>query len=265
MVDQVEAAASLAISTARIDLLGAPLDPVTTPEAIAAVDRVIQTGRTAQHGALNAAKLVHLQKDAELKSALWSCDLVTADGQGIVWAARLLGHRVPERVTGIDLMDALLRQADQRGYRVYLLGARSDVVEEAAQRIRARYPRAPIVGMHHGFFAPADENDVVAGIASSKPDLLFVALETPAKELFLARHRDVLRIPFAMGVGGAFDVLAGRRKRAPIWLQRIGLEWLFRFAQEPRRLGARYIVGNAHFARLVGRELLRGVRRPDRR
>jgi N-acetylglucosaminyldiphosphoundecaprenol N-acetyl-beta-D-mannosaminyltransferase len=261
VVDQAEAPSALLLTTGRVDLVGAPLDPVTTAEATAAVARVIESGGTAQHGSLNAAKLVRLHEDPELRAALWSCDLVTADGQGVVWAARLLGHRVPERVTGIDLMDALLGQADELEHRVYLLGSKSDVLEQAALRIRTRYPRASIVGTHHGYFGPAEEPGVVADIASSKPDLLFVALETPAKELFLARHRDVLRIPFAMGVGGAFDVLAGRRKRAPRWIQKLGLEWLFRFAQEPRRLAARYVVGNVRFARLVGRELLRDARR----
>lgn len=218
---------------------------------------MIEAKAPGQHASVNAAKVVRLQDDAELRKAIESCELVTADGQPIVWAARLLGHPLPERVAGIDLMEALLERASERGYRVYLLGARAAVLEDAAAEIRRRHPAVSIVGWHHGYFSPSEEAPIVAGIADARPDLLFIALETPQKELFLARHRSVLRVPFAMGVGGAFDILAGRRRRAPHWAQRIGLEWFFRLAQEPRRLARRYFVGNARFAALVARELAR--------
>jgi N-acetylglucosaminyldiphosphoundecaprenol N-acetyl-beta-D-mannosaminyltransferase len=206
---------------------------------------------------VNAAKLVKLQRDTELRNAVASCDLITADGQAVVWAARLLGQRVPERVTGIDLMQALLELADRRGYRVYLLGARPAVVERCAALIRTRYPRLELCGYRHGYFTREEEDGVVAEIAEANPQLLFVALETPVKEKFLARHRDRLEIPFTMGVGGALDVMAGVRRRAPRLLQRLGLEWFFRLAQEPRRLAARYVVGNTQFAWLVLRAAVR--------
>ena len=245
------------MASARSELLGAPLDLLALEDAVGAVEAAIDGRQCRQHACVNAAKIVRLQKDEVLRDAIRGCDLVTADGQGVVWAARLLGLPVPERVAGIDLMEALLAQAARRGHRVYLLGARPDVLEDAAAEIRRRHPATSIVGRHHGYFSREDEALVVRDIASARPDLLFVALETPAKELFLARHRDVLRIPFAMGVGGSFDVLAGRRRRAPRWAQRIGLEWLFRLAQEPRRLARRYISGNARFLALLARELLR--------
>ena len=245
------------MASARSELLGAPLDLLALEDAVEAVDATIDARRSLQHACVNAAKIVRLQKDEMLRDALWGCDLVTADGQGVVWAARLLGMDVPGRVAGIDLMEALLARAEQRGHRVYLLGARPAVLEDAVTEIRRRYPAISIAGRHHGYFSRADEARVVADVATSQPDLLFVALETPAKELFLARHRNVLRVPFAMGVGGAFDVLAGRRRRAPGWAQRMGLEWLFRLAQEPRRLARRYIVGNVRFLALLAREVLR--------
>jgi N-acetylglucosaminyldiphosphoundecaprenol N-acetyl-beta-D-mannosaminyltransferase len=247
-------------SDERFELLGAPLDPLTMKGAVAAVEEMVRSRSVGQHASLNAAKVVRLQSDEALGAALRSCELVTADGQAVVWAARLLGHHVPERVAGADLMPALLARAEALGFRVYLLGAHEETIAAAEAAIRRRHPGITIAGSHHGYFGPEDEEGVVAKIAEARPDLLFVALETPQKELFLARHRDVLRIPFAMGVGGTFELLAGNRRRAPVWAQRAGLEWLFRLAQEPRRLGGRYVVGNARFVALVGRELVRRQR-----
>jgi N-acetylglucosaminyldiphosphoundecaprenol N-acetyl-beta-D-mannosaminyltransferase len=244
----------------RFELLGAPLDPVTFEDAVGAVDRAVQSRVPIQHASLNAAKIVRLQNDAVLSDAIRGCDLVTADGQPVVWAARLLGHRVPERVNGTDLMEVLLAHAAAHGYRVYLLGARPDVVDDAAAEIRLRHPSILIVGRHHGYFSDTEEEDVVRDIVAARPDLMFIALETPQKELFLARHRGDVEIPFMMGVGGSLDVVAGRRKRAPHWAQRAGLEWFFRFIQEPRRLGRRYVVGNARFIGLVAGELVRNRR-----
>lgn len=246
----------------RYDVLGAPLDPLGMDDVLEAVCHAVETRRMMQHGCVNAAKIVRLQSEPELRDGLWSCDLVTADGQSVVWAARLLGLPVRERVTGVDLMERLLALAERRGFRVYFLGARPDILERALTVLRGRHPRLVIAGAHHGYFGADAEGDVVAGIAEGKPDLLFVALETPQKELFLARHREELSVPFAMGVGGALDVIAGARRRAPRWAQRAGLEWAFRFVQEPRRLAKRYIVGNARFVALVARAALQ--RRPAR-
>jgi N-acetylglucosaminyldiphosphoundecaprenol N-acetyl-beta-D-mannosaminyltransferase len=249
-------------SPARVTFLHCPLDPVSLEQAVETILMTIDSGRSTQHASLNAAKVVRLQRDATLRDALRGCDLVTADGQAIVWAAQLLGLRVPERVAGIDLMEALLEQAALRADGVFLLGARQDVLEDAEREIVRRHPAIRIVGRHHGYFPSADAAAVARAIADARPEILFVALETPAKELFLARHRDVLRVPFAMGVGGAFDVFAGRRSRAPRWARRAGLEWLFRLLQDPRRLAGRYVVGNAVFLALVGRELVKRSLRP---
>ena len=243
------------MTAARLDLLGAPLDPLTMAECIEYVETVIASGEAAQHASVNAAKLVRLQSDDGLRDALWGCELVTADGQPVVWAARLLGTPVPERVAGIDLMEALLARAEERGHAVYLLGARPDSLADAAKEIRRRHPAIRIVGTHHGYFSRDEEAALVAAVGAAQPSLLFIALETPQKELFLARNRDALPPGFRMGVGGAFDVLAGRRTRAPVWAQRVGLEWFFRFAQEPRRLAWRYLVGNVRFIVLVLRAL----------
>jgi N-acetylglucosaminyldiphosphoundecaprenol N-acetyl-beta-D-mannosaminyltransferase len=224
---------------------------------VAIVEESIALRRPCQHVSINAAKLVRFQHDDELRRVIGGCQLVTADGQAIVWAARVLGRPLPGRVTGIDLMHAVLERASKRGYGVYLLGARAEVLERALATLRQWFPGLRLVGARHGYFRPDEEVAIVEGIREAAPDVLFVALETPAKELFLARHRDRLQIPFVMGVGGAVDILGGVRRRAPRWLQRLGLEWAFRLAQDPRRLAGRYVVGNTRFTWLVTRELVR--------
>jgi len=241
----------------RIHLLGAPLDPVTLGDALNLVDQAVASRRPTLNASLNAAKLVRMQTDSELRESIELCDLVTADGVPVVWAARALGHPVPGRVSGTELMELLLAHAAERGYSVYLLGSEAGILSRARAEIERRHPAIRIAGTQQGFFAPSEEDAVVQRIAATRPDILFVALGTPQKELFQARHRDELGVPFTMGVGGSFDVLAGVRKRAPRWAQRGGLEWAFRLVQEPRRLAGRYVVGNTRFVYLVGREVLR--------
>jgi N-acetylglucosaminyldiphosphoundecaprenol N-acetyl-beta-D-mannosaminyltransferase len=243
-------------SAPRAVVLGCPIDVVTLHEAVAAIERRIVRREPCQHVAINAAKLVRLQRDHELRDVVAGCELVTADGQAVVWAARVLGSRLPERVTGIDLMDAVARLASERGYRVFVLGARHEVLERALGVLRERHPGLEVAG-RHGYFRAEEEPEVVESIVEVAPDILFVALETPFKELFLARNRARLQIPFVMGVGGSMDILGGVRKRAPILLQRFGLEWAYRLAQDPRRLAGRYVVGNSRFTWLVARELVR--------
>lgn len=236
--------------------MGCPLDAVSMAETVALVSDAIAARRPFVHASLNAAKVLLARRNPELRIALERCSLVTADGQGVVWAARLLGHPVYERVTGIDLMQELLASAAEDGWSVFVLGARRDVLDVATAEIRRRFPGIRLAGWHHGYFSADEEDGVVEQIAAVRPQLLFVALETPAKELFLERHVERLSPVFAMGVGGAVDVFAGHKKRAPAWLQRSGLEWFYRFLQDPRRLAGRYVVGTARFIGLVARELV---------
>jgi N-acetylglucosaminyldiphosphoundecaprenol N-acetyl-beta-D-mannosaminyltransferase len=241
----------------RIEVVGCAIDAVTLDDAVRIAEAAIARRETIQHVSINAAKLVKFRYDATLRDAIAGCALATADGQPVVWAAALLGGRLPQRVAGIDLMEALLEAAHRHRYRIFLLGARPHVLERAEHAIRARFPGVVVAGRHHGYFEQRDEAKVVEEIAGSSADLLFVALETPAKELFLARHRDRIAIPFVMGVGGAFDIFAGERRRAPRLLQRLGLEWAYRLVQDPRRLAYRYIVGNSKFVWLVALDFLR--------
>jgi N-acetylglucosaminyldiphosphoundecaprenol N-acetyl-beta-D-mannosaminyltransferase len=240
----------------RVSVLGCPIDPLDMEGTVARCEAIVEERGYAQHMAVNVAKLVACQRDAELRSAVENSAIVNADGQGVVWAARLLGTRLPERVAGIDLMDALMARAARRGWRVFILGARDEALERASAVLAERHPGLLLAGTRNGYFTPEETAEVCEQIRAAKPDVLFVAMGTPHKELFLAEHGPSLGVPLVMGVGGAIDVVAGITRRAPVLWQRLGLEWLYRMLQEPRRMFRRYAVTNARFAALLGRALV---------
>ncbi|WP_144152809.1 WecB/TagA/CpsF family glycosyltransferase [Paraburkholderia sp. BCC1885] len=239
----------------RIELFGCPIDTGSMQASIDFAMERLDAGLFTQHVAINVAKLVNLQTDATLAASVHACEMIGVDGMGIVWAARLLGLGMPERVAGIDFFWRLLGEAAQRGLPVFLLGARADVVEEVAGRCALEHPGLQIAGYHHGYFAD-DEPAVVERIRLSRARLLFVAMPSPRKETFIARWRAELGVDFVMGVGGTFDVVARRVKRAPLWMQRMGLEWTYRLLQEPRRMWKRYLVTNTRFAIMVAASAL---------
>lgn len=191
-----------------------------------------------------------MQTDAALSESVRACDIINIDGMGVVWGARFLGHHVPERVAGVDLFDRLLAMAAESGFPVYLLGGTQDIVERTATVVASRHPSLEIAGYHHGFFWD-DEQSVVRKISESGARLLFVAITSPKKEIFINQWKDILNVDFVMGVGGTFDVTAGKVRRAPSWMQRCGLEWLYRVLQEPRRMWRRYLVTNLAFAKML--------------
>jgi len=240
----------------RSELFGVPLDLLTMEETIERAIALIETSSPAQHVVLNAGKVVMMQDVAGLRDIISECEIVNADGQSIVWAGRLLGVDVPERVAGIDLMMRLLAKAEERAWPVYLLGARDEVLAECRTRLETRYPRLIVAGQHNGYFD--DDQAAAESVRMSGARLLFVGITSPRKEYFLSQQMERLGPVFAMGVGGSFDVIAGLVKRAPLWMQKSGLEWLYRLAQEPRRMWKRYLVGNARFGYLVVREYVRG-------
>lgn len=234
-----------------MELFGVEVDALTMLESVEATRAMVECGAVHQHVCVNAAKVVELERSPQLRSVIASCDLVSADGQAVVWAARFLGRPLPERVAGIDLFERLLAEAAQEGLPVYFLGARRDVVEQVATRAQQRYPGLRVAGARDGYWSSEEEPGVVAGVAASGAAVLFLAVPSPRKELFLQRYAAELGVPFLMGVGGSFDVLAGRTRRAPSWAQRAGLEWLYRLGQEPRRMLRRYLVGNTAFVLLT--------------
>jgi N-acetylglucosaminyldiphosphoundecaprenol N-acetyl-beta-D-mannosaminyltransferase len=241
----------------RIEMLGCPIDALDMSQTIARCRRLIEAGGPAQHVAVNAAKLVAMQDDPRLREIVHGCDVISADGQSVVWASRLQGKRLPARVAGIDLMQELLRLAEHEGYRVFVLGARREVLEQAIGKFRSRYPRLEIAGYRDGYFGESESDAVCAEIRAARADILLVAISSPRKEYWLASNLHRVDVRFAMGVGGAIDVIAGVTRRAPRVVQQLGLEWLFRLGQEPRRLFARYAVTNVRFLVAVQRELVR--------
>ncbi|MFN7965647.1 MAG: WecB/TagA/CpsF family glycosyltransferase [Acidobacteriota bacterium] len=223
-------------------------------QAVDAIDAVIRERRVTMHSVLNAGKVSKLASDPEFLRLMNAFDMIHADGASIVLAGRVLGRPLPERIAGIDLMQRLVMLSEQRGYRPYFLGAKLEVVEACVAQLCARHPRLQVAGLHHGYWKegdPAEENAVVEAVRTSNADLLFVAMPTPRKERFLIRQRDALGVPFAMGVGGSFDVIAGLVQRAPESWQRLGMEWAYRLVQEPGRMWKRYLVTNTHFLWLL--------------
>lgn len=238
------------------EILGVPVDALTMEEVLDRVHQTIAGRGRLQIAVVNAAKLVNMRRDPALRLDVRSCNLILADGVSVVWASRLLGRPLPERVAGIDLMLGMLRRGNKEGYRIYCLGATEEVLTAAVGRISTGYPHVKVVGRHHGYFTSHEEPGLVAAIADAKPDILLVGMSSPKKEAFLAHWVDQLDVPVCHGVGGSFDVLAGKVRRAPPAWQRLGLEWLYRVKQEPRRLWRRYLITNSRFCGLLAVELL---------
>jgi N-acetylglucosaminyldiphosphoundecaprenol N-acetyl-beta-D-mannosaminyltransferase len=252
--------ATVAASTPTVSLFDIPIAAVTMDAALDLIDRAIVDRRPLQIGVVNAAKVVNMGSDAGLRGAVLSSDVIFADGASVVWASRLLGAPLPERVAGIDLMTGMLARGNTRHYRVFCLGATEEVLAATVARIRAEYPGVEVVGHHHGYFKRDKEERVARMIAIARPDILFVAMTSPKKEEFMARWSDEMKVPICHGVGGSFDVMAGKVKRAPELWQRLGLEWLYRVKQEPGRLWKRYLVTNVQFIMMVAREVFRPAR-----
>ncbi|HKC49677.1 MAG TPA: WecB/TagA/CpsF family glycosyltransferase [Myxococcota bacterium] len=235
-------------SEPRIELFDCAFDRVTMQSA---VERCVQWCRAPRtsHTVLtaNAAILCMKRRDRELDAACHAADLVVPDGESVVWAARLAGTPLPERIAGVDFMAGLLAAAAREGLRVYLLGARREVVAKLAEGCERDYPGLVLAGRRDGYFREAEHAEIVEEIRKSRADLLFVGMPSPFKETWCERHRRGLDVPVIMGVGGSFDVLAGYIRRAPRWLQALGLEWFWRLCMEPRKLWKRYLFTNCEF------------------
>lgn len=240
----------------RENLLGCPIDILTMAETIDLARDAMRSRIRLQHVALNVAKLVNARWDPVLSADVAESDLVGIDGMGIVWAARLVGLPVKERVSGVDLLNELLAVCAKEGYRPYFLGATREVLQQSVARVLDRYPTLQFAGMRDGYFSPEQEPEIVNGIRDSGADCLFIGMPTPRKERFLASHRDELNVPFIMGVGGSFDILSGQVQRAPVHIQTAGLEWLYRIYQEPRRMWWRYAKTNTVFAGILARAVV---------
>ena len=240
----------------RVELLGLPVDILSHEDTVAHAVDAMRSRRRCQHVALNVAKLVSCRTNTELRRDVEDSDIVGIDGMGVLYGLRLLGHRAPSRVAGVDLFESLMATCANEGFRPFLLGATPDVLKRAERTLVQRHPGLIVAGRHHGYFSVAEEERIANLIRASGADCLFIAMPTPRKERFMHRYRDSLGVPFCMGVGGTFDVVAGHVRRAPLTWQRLGLEWLFRLLQEPRRMFWRYAYTNVIFAGLLLRALV---------
>jgi N-acetylglucosaminyldiphosphoundecaprenol N-acetyl-beta-D-mannosaminyltransferase len=239
-----------------IHFLNVDMHSTTMAETCVEIEKRIESSRFTQHVVVNVAKLVHMQTDSALADSVKSCDIVNIDGMGVVWGARFCGHQVAERVAGVDLFHQLLALSNRNAYPVFLLGATAEVVQKTAEVVQVQNPGIKIAGYHHGYFWD-DEQAVVDAIRASGARLLFVAITSPKKENFINQWREQLGVDFVMGVGGTFDVVAGKVSRAPVWMQNAGLEWFYRVLQEPGRMWKRYLQTNSQFAWLLLKEKFR--------
>lgn len=237
----------------RYQLLNTYVNALSMEETIAEVEKIIQNREPVQHVVINAAKVNLMERDLELQRIVNACPLINADGVSIVWAAKQLGIPLEERVTGVDLFLNLAEVAAQKQYKVFLFGAKETVVRTVKQLFEEQYPEIQIVGYRNGYFTEEEEPQIVEMIRDSGADIVFVAISSPKKEYWINKHLSEMAVPFVMGVGGSFDVVAGVTNRAPRWVQKIGMEWFFRFIQEPRRMWKRYMIGNAQFLMLTFR------------
>lgn len=237
-----------------VKILNCKVTKADTKETIVEIKEIIKKRQPVQHVVVNAGKLVMLQKDHKLKEIIEDCEIINADGQAVVWASKFLNKPLPERVAGIDLMYELIEVAAKENYSVYFLGAKEEVVTEVVKKFKKAHPTLNVAGYRNGYWRENEEKEVVASIRKTKADILLVAMSSPKKEYFLNENLVDLNVPFCMGVGGSFDVVAGYVKRAPKWMQKSGLEWLYRLLQEPKRMWKRYLIGNTLFVFYVCKE-----------
>jgi N-acetylglucosaminyldiphosphoundecaprenol N-acetyl-beta-D-mannosaminyltransferase len=213
------------------------IDSPSLSEALAAVESFVSSSSAHQIITANALMLLAVRDDAALAAAFREASLVVPDSAGVALAARLTGQRIAQVLPGVELVDHICRLAAARGWRVFLLGAAPGVAEAAARALSERHPGLAVAGTRHGYFPPDEEPNVLREVSAARADVLFAALSVPRQDVWVHRNLGRLGCKAAMGVGGSFDVLSGRLRRAPRWMSRAGLEWLFRLAQEPWRAG----------------------------
>jgi N-acetylglucosaminyldiphosphoundecaprenol N-acetyl-beta-D-mannosaminyltransferase len=235
----------------RINILGVPVDNVSMKETIHIIKHTIKENKHLSHTVINAGKVVLMHADSKLKESVVSADLINADGAGVVIASRLLGKPLCERVAGIDLMENIVKMAYKENFRVFFFGATDDVVARVVKHYSTIYSPDIVAGYRNGYYKKDEERGIAEAIGASGAQILLVAMSSPFKENFLHENADILSsVNFTMGVGGSFDVVAGKVKRAPLWVQNISMEWAYRVYQEPKRMFKRYLVGNIKFISL---------------
>lgn len=238
----------------RVTILNTVIDVLNSHETIELVDKYVQTKTPLHLMGVNADKINEVNSNEFMERIVNSCGIINADGASVILASKYLKKPLPERVAGVDLMQSLVALSEKKGYSVYLLGAKQTVVEKTAEVLKERHPQLNIVGLHNGYFMEADWQSISSEIKKTSPDFVFVGITSPLKEYLIEYLQNQGHTSVFMGVGGSFDVISGNIPRAPLWMQKANLEWLFRVMQEPKRLFKRYLVGNLVFIKAVLKE-----------
>jgi len=242
----------------EILIWGIKITPLSINEIIEIVENNILGERISmQVTGVNSEIIINSQSDASLREAINNSHIVNIDGMAVVAGLRLLGYHIKERAACPDIFDILLDRANTKEYKIFFLGASEIVIKEMVRKLQKEYSNLKIVGFHHGYFEQNNEYDVVNMIKSSNADILFLGISSPKKERFISNYLNFMNIPLCFGVGGVFDIKAGLYKRAPLWIQNIGMEWLFRLVQEPNRLIKRNLTIIIPFIYLVFKTLLK--------
>lgn len=241
----------------RINILNTTIDVLTMKETIDLVEKYITTKTPLHLMGVNADKINEVNANKLMSEIVNKCGVINADGASVVLASKYLKKPLPERVAGIDLMMNLVELADQKSYKIFLLGAKEEVVKKTKEKLIQKYPKLNVVGIRNGYFKEADWEMVSEQIEKTNPDLVFVGITSPIKEYLIEYLQNKGHKEVFMGVGGSFDVISGNIPRAPLWMQKMNLEWLFRMLHEPKRLFKRYLVGNTKFINAVIHEKFR--------
>lgn len=241
--------------TKVIDSFGVKINSLSINEFIELIEQNIIV-RTAiiQQTSVNAYTIVSVQHDLSLREAINKSALVNIDGMSVVWALKFLGYKHVKKASCPDIFERLMKLAAEKGYRPFFLGTTPEILDTAIRNLKNEYPALEMAGSHHGYFNEENAEEIAKLIKESKADMLFLGISSPKKELFSDRYSAYMQVPYIFGVGGVFDILANVTKRAPRWMQNSGLEWLYRFLQEPRRMWRRYLIGNIQFVWIVIKE-----------
>lgn len=242
----------------KINILNTNIHNLTMSETLQIIHQAIKNKKQIHHVVVNAGKIIAMQSDKQLRKSVNESDIINADGQAVVWASKILGKPLKERVAGIDLMEKIVELAAKNNYKIFFFGGKEEVVKQVVEKYKKKYFKEIIAGYRNGYFSKEEEPQIACQIAESNAQILFVGISSPIKENFLNTYKNVFsNVNFIMGVGGSFDVVSGKIKRAPLWMQKAGLEWLFRLIQEPKRMWKRYLIGNSKFIYLVIKEKFR--------
>lgn len=241
-------------SNPRITILNTVIDVLDVKQTINLVEQYVQTKTPLHLMGVNADKINEVNSNKLMKHIVNSCGIINADGASVILASKYLKKPLPERVAGVDLMQSLVALSEKKGYSVYLLGGKQAVVEKTAEVLQERHPKLKLVGFHNGYFKEPDWPSISAELKEKNLDFVFVGITSPLKEYLIEYLQNEGHTSVFMGVGGSFDVISGNIPRAPLWMQKANLEWLFRVMQEPKRLFKRYFVGNGVFIKAVFKE-----------